>query len=247
MNENFDAFDKYVMNYDMNERMIEYKYNHSYRVVHQSEEICRSLDLDNVERDLASLIALLHDIARFRQWTDYKTFRDKDSFDHGDEGEKILFEEGEIKNYICDKEDYDIIRKAVRNHNKYIIEDGLSERELLHSKIVRDADKIDILYAFSTNRLLEIDNDDSPINEEVRKQFYKHESIDRKIVKSVNDRAVAKFSLIFDLYYDYSLKRVYSEKYIDKIYEGMKNKELFKEFYEETIRFLKKRCNDDRK
>ena len=247
MNENFDVFDKYAMNYDMKERMIEYKYNHSYRVVHQSEEICRSLDLDNVERDLASLIALLHDIARFRQWTDYKTFRDKDSFDHGDEGEKILFEEGEIKNYICDKEDFDIIRKAVRNHNKYIIEDGLSERELLHSKIVRDADKIDILYAFSTNRLLEIDNDDSPINEEVRKQFYKHESIDRKIVKSVNDRAVAKFSLIFDLYYDYSLERVYSEKYIDKIYEGMKNKELFKEFYEEAIRFLKKRCNDDRK
>lgn len=247
MNENFDVFDKYAMNYDMKERMIEYKYNHSYRVVHQSEEICRSLDLDNVERDLASLIALLHDIARFRQWTDYKTFKDKDSFDHGDEGEKILFEEGEIKNYICDKEDYDIIRKAVRNHNKYIIEDGLSERELLHSKIVRDADKIDILYAFSTNRLLEIENDDSPINEEVRKQFYKHESIDRKIVKSVNDRAVAKFSLIFDLYYDYSLERVYSEKYIDKIYEGMKNKELFKEFYEEAIRFLKKRCNDDRK
>ena len=247
MNENFDAFDKYAMNYDMKERMIEYKYNHSYRVVHQSEELCRSLDLDNVERDLASLIALLHDIARFRQWTDYKTFKDKDSFDHGDEGEKILFEEGEIKNYICDKEDYDIIRKAVRNHNKYIIEDGLSERELLHSKIVRDADKIDILYAFSTNRLLEIENDDSPINEEVRKQFYKHESIDRKIVKSVNDRAVAKFSLIFDLYYDYSLERVYSEKYIDKIYEGMKNKELFKEFYEEAIRFLKKRCNDDRK
>lgn len=247
MNENFDAFDKYAMDYDMKERMIEYKYNHSYRVVHQSEELCRSLDLDNVERDLASLIALLHDIARFRQWTDYKTFRDKDSFDHGDEGEKILFEEGEIKNYICDKEDYDIIRKAVRNHNKYIIEDGLSERELLHSKIVRDADKIDILYAFSTNRLLEIENDDSPINEEVRKQFYKHESIDRKIVKSVNDRAVAKFSLIFDLYYDYSLERVYSEKYIDKIYEGMKNKELFKEFYEEAIRFLKKRCNDDRK
>ena len=69
----------------------------------------------------------------------------------------------------------------------------------------------------------------------------------KKIVKSVNDRAVAKFSLIFDLYYDYSLERVYSEKYIDKIYEGMKNKELFKEFYEEAIRFLKKRCNDDRK
>ena len=247
MNENFDAFDKYAMNYDMNEKMIEYKYNHSYRVVHQAEEICRSLDLDNVERDLASLIALLHDIARFRQWTDYKTFTDEDSFDHGDEGEKILFDEGEIKNYVCDKEDYDIIRKAVRNHNKYIIEDGLNDRELLHSKIIRDADKIDILYAFSTYRLLEIDNDDSPINDEVRKQFYRHEAIDKNNFKSVNDLALARISLIFDLNYDYSFERVYREKYIDKLYEGIKNKNIFKEFYEEAIRFLKKRCNDDRK
>ena len=92
MNENFDVFDEYVQNYDMNERMIGYKYNHSYRVVHQAEEICRSLNLDTEERDLASNIALLHDIARFRQWTDYKTFNDEDSFDHGDEGVKILFE-----------------------------------------------------------------------------------------------------------------------------------------------------------
>jgi len=247
MNENFDEFDKYAMKYDMNEKMIAYKYNHSYRVVHQSEEICRSLDLDNVERDLASLIALLHDIARFRQWTDYKTFRDKDSFDHGLEGTKILFEEGEINNYNCNKEDYDVIKKAIMNHNKYTIESGLNDRELLHSKIIRDADKIDILYAFSTWRLLEIDNDDSTINDEVRKQFFEHKAIDRKYIKSVNDRAVAKISLIFDLYYDYSLKRVYEEKYIDRLYEGMKNKEIFKDFYDEAIKYLKKRCNDVRK
>ena len=228
MNENFDAFDKYAMNYDMNENMIVYKYNHSYRVVHQAEEICRSLDLDNVERDLASLIALLHDIARFRQWTEYKTFKDKDSFDHGDEGAKILFDEGEIKNYICDKNDYDIVKKAIRNHNKYVIEDKLNDRELLHSKIIRDADKIDILYAFSTKRLLEIKNDDSIINDEARKEYFEHKPVYRDNVKSVNDRAISLFSFVFDLNYDYSYERIYEEKYIDKIYEGMKNKEIFK-------------------
>lgn len=247
MDKNYDEFDKYAMQFDMNEEMIAYKYNHSYRVVHQAEEICRSIDLDNVERDLASLIALLHDIARFRQWAEYKTFRDKDSFDHGDEGAKILFEEEEIKNYDCNKEDYEIIRKAVVNHNKYVIESGLNDRELLHSKIIRDADKIDILYAFSTWRLLEITNDDSVITDEVRKQFYEHKPIDRKFIKTVNDRALAKFSLVFDLYYDYSIDRVYEEKYIDKIYEGMTHKEIFKEYYEETIKYLKKRCKDVRK
>ena len=247
MNENFDAFDKYVMNFDMNERMIEYKYNHSYRVVHQAEEISRSLDLDNVERDLASLIALLHDIARFRQWTNFKTFKDKDSFDHGQEGAKILFEEGEIENYKCDKDDYEIIKKAIYNHNKYIIEEGLNERELLHTNIVRDADKTDILYAFSTNSLLELDSDDSVINEDARKQFMAHKIVDKKYFKSTNDRALALISFIFDLNYDYSLQRVYNEKYIDKIYEVIKNKKIFKEFYEEAINYLKKRCNDVRK
>ncbi len=247
MDKNYDEFDKYAMKYDMNEEMIVYKYNHSYRVVHQAEEICRSIDLDNVERDLASLIALLHDIARFRQWTEYKTFKDKDSFDHGEEGAKILFEEGEINNYDCDKADYEIIRKAIVNHNKYIIEDGLNDRELLHSKIIRDADKIDILYAFSTWRLLEITNDDSEISDDVRKQFYEHKPIDRKLIKTVNDRALGKFSLVFDLNYDYSIERIYEEGYIDKIYEGMKNKSIFKEFYDETIKYLKKRCKDVRK
>lgn len=241
MDENYDAFDDYAMKYDMNEEMIAYKYNHTYRVVHQSEEISRSLDLDNVERDLASLIGLLHDIARFRQWTNYKTFNDKNSFDHGDEGEKILFEEGIINNFKCDKEDYEVIKKAIVNHNKYVIESGLNERELLYSKIIRDADKIDILYSFSTNRLLEIENDDSQISEEVRKEFYEHKSINRKYIKTINDKALAKFSLVFDLYFDYSIERVFSEKYLDKIFEGIKNKNIFKEYLDEANKFLREK------
>ncbi len=244
MEENFDAFDDYAMKYDMNESMIAYKYNHSYRVVHQSEEISRSLDLDNVERDLASLIALLHDIARFRQWTDYKTFNDRKSFDHGDEGAKILFEEGLINNFNYNKEDYDVIKKAVINHNKYVIEPNLNERELLHSKIIRDADKIDILYAFSTNRLLEIKNDDSSISEEVKKEFFEHKPVNRKYVKTVNDDVLLKFSLVFDLNFDYSFERVYNEKYLDKMYEVMKNKDIFKEFLDEANKFLKEKQND---
>ena len=60
MNENFDVFDDFVMTYDMNEKMIGYKYNHSYRTVHQAEEIARSLELDEEDMNLASNIALLH-------------------------------------------------------------------------------------------------------------------------------------------------------------------------------------------
>jgi len=240
MNENFDKFDDYVMQFDMNEDMIKYKYNHSYRVVHQAEEICRSLDMDTEERDLASLIALLHDYARFKQWTIYKTFKDSDSFDHGDEAVKILFDEGHIKNFIAKEEDYDVIKKAIANHNKFKLnKKDLNERELLHSKIIRDADKIDILYAFSTNRLLELKNDDSEISEKVKEEFMSHGEVLYKDIKNDNDFIILMIALIYDLNFDYSKHRVLNENYLNKIYDGVKNKKIFKPFIDEAIKYLK--------
>ena len=239
MNENFDAFDNFALKYDMNEDMIAYKYKHSYRVVHQAEEICRSLNLDTEERDLASLIALTHDIARFRQWTEYHTFDDDKSIDHGEEGVKILFEEGEIDNFIAKKEDYEVIKKAIRNHNKFKIEDGLSERELLHAKIIRDADKLDILYAFSNKRILEVENDDSEIDENIGEDFLKHNLVVYKNIKTPNERVLMLIGLVYDLNFDYSKQRVKNEKYIEKIYENMSNKKLFKPYFDELIKYLK--------
>lgn len=240
MNENHDEFDKYVMQYDLNEDMIAYKYNHSYRVVHQAEEICRSINLDTEERDLASLIALLHDIGRFKQWTEFKTFSDSKSFDHALEGTKILFDEKEIEKFNIKKDDYEIVKKAIYNHNKYSVDySNLSLREALHSKIIRDADKIDILYSFSTNRLLELSEDDEEISEEVKEQFFRHEQIMLSNIKNKNDDIVSKMALVFDFNYDYSKERILNEKYIDKMYNYLKHKSIFKPFRDEAIKYLK--------
>ena len=63
--------------------------------------------------------------------------------DHAELGVEILFKDGFIREFI-DIDKYDnIIKEAIRNHNKYEIEDGLDERELLFAKIIRDADKTD--------------------------------------------------------------------------------------------------------
>lgn len=246
MNENFDAFDDYALTFDMNVDMIKYKYNHTYRVVHQAEEICRSLNMDTIERDLASNIALLHDIARFKQWTEYQTFKDNEIFDHGDEAIKILFDDKLIDRFTLNKEDYDVIKIAIKNHNKIKITGTNNDRELLHSKIVRDADKLDILYAFSTNRLLEIKNNDEEISEKVKDAFFKHEQVDNKNVKSVNDKLITMFGLVYDINFDYSKNRIYEEKYIDKIYEVLKNKDIFKPYVDEINKYLKGELKNDR-
>lgn len=245
MNENFDAFDDYAMQFDMNDPMTAYKYNHSYRVVHQAEEIARSLKLDEDDKELASLIGLLHDVGRFKQLEEYSTFNDYASFDHGDYGAKVLFEDGLIKNFKTSEDNYSIIEKAIRNHNKMYIEDGLSIKEKLHAKIIRDADKIDILYAFSTNRLLEIKDDDSEIDPKIEEAFMKHELVSNKDIKTKNEKNLQMLALVYDLNYDYSKERIYDEKYLEKMLEGFTNKDLFKKFVDEAIKYLEgeiKKC-----
>lgn len=247
MNENFDVFDDFAMSYDMNEDMIGYKYNHSYRTVHQAEEIARSLNLDEEDKELASIIALLHDVARFRQWTEFKTFEDHKSFDHGDEGVKILFEEGEIDKYKIDEKYYDVIKTAIKFHNKKLLdESGLSDKEILHSKIIRDADKIDIIYSFSTQRLLEIQSDDSVISEKVKECFNKHELINKEDINNKNDRIIMELGLVYDLNFNYSIKRIYEEDYLGKLVDSFNNKEIFKPYLDEINKYMKGRIENAR-
>ena len=117
-----EEFLKYTENYDLENGNIKRKQLHSLRVMRISKEIAIGLNLNDDEIKIATLIGLLHDIGRFEQYTNYKTFRDNDSIDHGDLGAKIL--EKDIRNYIeTDKYD-EIIIKAVKKYlNVGIFED----------------------------------------------------------------------------------------------------------------------------
>lgn len=243
MNENYDKFDEYVSSYNLDEKMIAYKYKHSYRVVHESDEIAFSLKLEEDDTYLACLIGLLHDIARFEQWKRYKTFADARSVDHADFGADLLFKDGLIKDYILEEKDYEIVRKSIVNHNKYNFnEDELNEKELLHSKIIRDSDKLDILYSFTTPSILDIEEDsDVGVSDEVHKMFYEHKTIDKRCVKNKNDILVNHIALVFDLNYDYSIHTVLEKKYLESILDNCKNKKLIKPYVDEAIKYMKER------
>lgn len=146
---NFDKckteFDRYVSNYDIENNDIKRKYFHTYRVVDYAYQIAKSINLDEHDLFLVKVCALLHDIARFKQMTEYGTFNDNHSFDHGNIGFEILIENNYISKYLINRNDINICLKTVKNHNKYLVEDGLSNRELLFVNIIRDSDKIDIM------------------------------------------------------------------------------------------------------
>lgn len=221
MEEAISEFLKYTKNFDLNEKHIMRKRDHSIRVMNISEKIAKNSGLSIEDVELAKLIGLLHDIARFEQYTQYQTFKDFMSFDHGDYALTIL--DNDMRKYIkTDKYDK-LIRCAIKNHNKYRIEDGLNDREKLFAKLIRDADKIDILYEsidvfWTTNdEKMEI----LSISEENMQSFRECQLIKRKEVKDTKkvDDVLLILSLIFDINFKASYNILKQERYVDRFIE----------------------------
>ena len=80
----------YTSQFDKKNKNIERKIGHSLRVMEISTRISKTLNLDQEEEQIASLIGLLHDIGRFKQYSQYQTFQDSKSIDHGKLGVEIL-------------------------------------------------------------------------------------------------------------------------------------------------------------
>ena len=138
-----DKFRNYAQQFKVTDNKVNIKVTHTMGVVKVSEYIARKLDLTEEDVELAELIGLLHDIGRFEQAVRYDNYDDYDTLDHAELGVEILFKDDFIREFI-DTDKYDnIIKETIRNHNKYEIEDGLDEKELLFAKIIRDADKTD--------------------------------------------------------------------------------------------------------
>ena len=225
-------FEKYVKPYDIQNAKISRKIAHSYRVVEVSEQIAKSLYLTEEDIELAKLIGLLHDIGRFEQIRIYDTFSDKDSIDHANLGVKILFEDGLIRNFIEENKYDEIIYKAIKNHNKYAIEEGLDERELLHAKIIRDADKTDIYEVYirdianNANVAYNYDNvSKERITNKVLKSIQEHKLVNRYDTKNEADKFAAALAFVFDFYFKKGLEIVKERQYITKLINRVKTKD----------------------
>ena len=225
------AFNKYVNNFNVKDGPTALKIRHTYEVIKKSEYIAIGLALDKDDIELAKLIALLHDIGRFQQIEKYNNFND-DKIDHAEFGVKILFEDNLIRNFIETSKYDDIIYKAILNHNKFQIEENLNEKELLHCKIIRDADKLDNFRVKKEDKFEDmfpnIYNSDTvnyeSISSKVYEDFMKHKCIRLEDRKTIIDYWVCILAFIFDLNFDISLKYVKENNYIDILIDRIEYK-----------------------
>lgn len=206
-------------------KMTELKIRHSFSVRNYSVEIAKSLNLNNKDTELASTIGLLHDIGRFTQ---IKNDKSSIKFDHAEEGVKILFDEGLIFKFYDDTNNYKIIKEAIFYHNKKEIYKGLSEREILFCKIIRDADKLDNLKVQSNGK---IDDNfpkfshltlDKKISDDVYKDFMNQTQVDIANRKTIFDWFLCMIAFVYDLNFEYSKKYVKDNNLINKLFNEIK-------------------------
>lgn len=218
-----NEYNKYVKNYNINDEKIALKVAHMIRVKENSKMIAKSLNLNNNEVELAESIGLLHDIGRFEQLKKYNTYIDKNSINHGEFGVKILFEDGLIRRFITDNTYDTIIKKAIINHNRNKIEDGLTERELLHAKIIRDSDKIDIFNITLLEKpeaVYESANiEKEKFTEELLNEFMNNKQLDYSKIKTHADIIICHFRYIFDLNFKYSFHVIKEKQYLERLYQ----------------------------
>lgn len=213
-------FIEYTSKYDIKNEHISRKIGHSIRVMNISKEIATKIGLTQEEIEIATLIGLLHDIARFEQYTQFQTFNDLNSFDHGNYGAQIL--DKDIRKYIKNDKYDEIIKKAIKNHNKFEIEEGLTEKELIFAKLIRDADKIDIIYESVEMFWKGIENqiNNTKISQNVEEQFRNYKQIKRgkDSEKTPNiDEVIGVIAFIFDVNFKESFEIIKKKDYINKI------------------------------
>lgn len=208
-----EFFHEYTAGFDLTLNPIWRKHEHTMRVVENSRQIAESLKLPRHAVELAEMIGLFHDIGRFEQWRTYQSYNDYETTDHAELSLKVIEENGILREFGG----YDIFVSAIKNHNKLKINPKITDdRELTFCKIIRDADKLDILRQFLTGEL-GLSKTYRRYSDKALKDAMSHRLINRKNVTNEADYALAELALFNDINFEYTKNCIRNEFLIEKM------------------------------
>jgi putative nucleotidyltransferase with HDIG domain len=217
----------------------EIKREHSLRVARLALLISTKLQWDEEKRKTAYLAGILHDIGRFRQLEQYNTFDDKNSVDHAELGLQVLNENNPFEALNFDNKEP--LLKAILNHNKFKMENGMSEEEMLFSKLLRDADKLDILKVLTdhyTNKNGKPNHTltwnlprGNSVSKEVAGDLLAGRLVAKENLVSEIDVKVMQLSWVYDLNFRQSFEILMNSRYLEIIYNSLPKNDMVIEIY----------------
>lgn len=221
-------FDDYVAGFyggdDFLNANLKLKEQHSHRVCREMRYLADMLVLTDNQKRIADAIALFHDIGRFEQFTKFRTYNDARSVDHCLLGLEILRKTGALDGVTG--EEKEIIERAIEYHGRKNLPADLDGRCLLFSRLIRDADKLDVLYVVTEyykqyrnnphNFLLELEFPDSPTySSEIVEATLRGELIDYTTLRTLNDMRLLQLGWVYDVNFGATLERIKHRKFLE--------------------------------
>ena len=223
----FEYTDQYIAADPANQEAYELKRAHSLRVRDNCWAIGITLRLNEQEMAVARAIGLVHDVGRFEQFRRYNTFSDAKSENHAELGAAVLRAGGVLSDFTKDIQA--LILKAVSCHNRMKLPEGESQRVTLFCRLIRDADKLDILQVltsyFESRRktgFMELDLPDEPVySKEILDDLFKREPGDMRKVRTLNDFKLLQLGWVYDLNFPFTAKVIAEKHYVKRIRKTM--------------------------
>ena len=249
-----NCFDKYVVSYYSDDsfihRNVKLKEYHTQKVCEEALGICNTLSMNENQRLIAQTAALLHDVGRFEQITQYRTFNDKHSIDHAELGMSII-KDHQLLDHLLPEEQTEII-EAVRYHNKYKFPSTLGDLTTLYIKITRDADKIDIFRVVTENTRMNTFLKESERTKEKELEYTNElveavlndTNIDSTLVKTPIDLTLLKLSWIYDINFLHSFCLIKERGYMEKLVASLPVDDVFNLIRKHVMAYVTQRAEE---
>jgi len=246
-----DYVESFNVEDDYTRQNIEIKKVHTASVCQNILGICNSLNLEEEKCFIAEAAGLFHDVGRFEQLEKYRTFNDSTSENHAEMGIRVV-ERKKVFSRLPERE-CEMIIKAIRCHNRLEIPNNEDSETLLYIKMVRDADKLDILeilttYYFSkengSNPALDIDLPvDSSYSEAVMQDIFNNRPVNIQNAVTATDFKLLQIGWLFDINFEYTMNRIREKQYMEKRLDLLPPGENTQRIRQHVLSYLMKRQN----
>ncbi|MBF0328053.1 MAG: HD domain-containing protein [Nitrospirae bacterium] len=231
------------------QKNIDLKENHTFNVCKKTIALTSSLGLDENRSLIAEAAALFHDIGRFPQYAEYKTFRDGISINHGLLGAETLIKNNALSG--LPKIEQNWITTAVKFHNAYMLADINDPEALFYLKLVRDADKLDIWGLFHLYYITSKDERPSAVglgfpegpeySQALIECILNRQLAKLADLKTLNDFKLLQLTWVFDLNFKPSFKMFVEGGYLEKIVSTLPQNDDIEKMHSALNKFIKEK------
>ena len=252
--ENAKTFLTFASGFDLGDPKIDLKLHHTFHVVDACFYLARALKLSDEETYIACLIGLLHDIGRFEQLTRFHSFDDS-LLPHAKLSVEFLFPQGHIRDYLPRKYASwtSILEAAIEYHGVFRLPDKLSEKELLFTRLIRDADKLDnfrVKASDSMEAMLDVTETEltrESLSDYAFHTFMKKEPLINALRETRPDMWLSYVAYLFDLNFPASFVWIQESGYMEKILrryapENPEDQRRWAEISDLTRNYIRENC-----